>query len=99
MVIIEYLDKLPEEERLKIGKIITKMRIDYRELLETLFVFDVDDEIVAERIHSASDLMSIFRLYIQGEELDMIGESVFQSDDEPVIEILASLGIKDIGRD
>lgn len=93
MVEIKHLDNLDESERARIGKILVNMTDEYRELLEALFVFDVDDEIVAEKIHNASDLMSIFRLYMKGEDLESIGESIFHSDEEPIVEILGSLGI------
>lgn len=93
MVEVKHLDNLDESERARIGKILVNMTDEYRELLEILFVFDVDDEIVAEKIYNASDLMSIFRLYMKGEDLETIGESIFQTDEESIVEILGSLGI------
>lgn len=89
-----FLDEISEEKRREIGKIIVNMKLERQKLRNFLYVIDEDDSVIAERIDCASDFDNVFKMYIAGENIEYIAESVFQSDKKIIIQILDVLGIE-----
>ena len=81
-----------EDKRYEIGKDINAMKFKRQKIRDFLFVV-VDGEVIAERFEGASEIFDVIKLWISGDNVDYIGESVFQSDGEPIIKILSLFGI------
>lgn len=90
-----YLEDFDQIEREKIGQIIINMKTGYETLRNFLFLIDENEEAIAERIDGASELFDVFGMWIRGEDLSYIGESIFQDDEECIQKILAIVGIDD----
>lgn len=63
------------------------------------FLFTVTDrgtmnEHVVENFEGSQEILDVINGYIRGESADSIGESIFQSDGEPVKKILSLFGIQ-----
>ena len=90
-----FIDEVDQETRLKFGQLVSNMKNGYNLLREILFILDENGESVAERFEGSSELFDVFKMFIQGENTSAIGESIFQTDEEPVEKILSIVGISD----
>jgi hypothetical protein len=86
---MKFIDEEKDKQKLaEIGIKVEKIKQLQKEVLE----FFVDN---GEPVYDGTeDIISILNLYEKGENLDYIGELVFQSDAEPVIKMLNIFGIK-----
>lgn len=84
---MKYLD---EEDKEKLYELGTKI-LQAKKLKEEIAEFFVTNG--QANYHGVDELLSIVNLYIEGESLDYIGEQVFQSDGEPIREMLQSMNI------
>jgi hypothetical protein len=83
---------IEDEDTIKlhdIGKKIQQMRELNKELTE-FFIKDNNEPVYEE----SQDILDMIKLYAKGEDINYIGEAVFQSDGEPVEKLLDLFGIK-----
>ena len=94
----KFINKLPKEERLRIGKIVKDMANGYNELCTTLFVYDNkkdanEHSASGEKFQGSSELMDSFMAWIKGDDFESIGDDIFQTGSALVEEIFRSIGI------
>lgn len=88
---MKFIDDEDKEKLLVLGEKIQQMKRLNEELLE----FFIKDGL--PRYEGTQEILDIIKLYIRGENPDLIGESVFQTDGKPVIELLKKFGLVRIG--
>lgn len=93
-----YFEDINLNDRKKLGRKLIHIKTEYEGIRELFFLIDEDGEAVAERMVGASELFDVFNMWIRGDDLSLIGESIFQSDEEPIQKILAIVGINDSSR-
>lgn len=86
------IEDISKEKRDEIGKCVTDMKLMQQTIRDLLFVVE-NKEVIAERFEGASDIFDVIKLWINGNSIEYIGESVFQSDGEPITKILTIFGI------
>jgi hypothetical protein len=94
--IMKYLDKEDKEKLHELGaKILQAKKL--RQEITCFFITNTNntnnDEMSEAKYHGTDELLNIINLYIDGESLDYIGEQVFQSDGEPIRELLQLMNI------
>lgn len=82
---------IDQEEKRKLESIGLKI-MEAKRLRQQINEFFIKDENTPV-YESTQDILDVIKLYIRGETPDSIGESVFQSDGEPVIKLLELFGI------
>lgn len=85
---MKFIDQEEKDKLKPIGLKITEAK-KLKEQITEFFV--KDNEGVYE---STQDILDVISLYIKGESVDVIGETVFQTDGQPVIELLRLFGIE-----
>ena len=91
----KYIDDISIEEKAKLRNILINIKSLHEQLRETLFVIDDEGDAIEEKLRGADDLNSIFNLWIKGENLECIGEVIYQNDEEPVRKIFEAIGMTD----
>ena len=84
---MKFIDQEDRKKLYNIGLKIRQMKLLNEDILD---FFIKNDEPLYE---STQDILDVIKLYVKGENPDYIGESIFQSDGEPVIKILNLFGI------
>lgn len=90
---MKYIDEEDKEKLHEIGAKILQAKKLREEIVEFFVTNSKNIELSQENYYGTDQLLSIVNLYIEGESLDYIGEQVFQSDGEPVREMLRSMSI------
>lgn len=84
---MKFIDQEDSKKLHNIGSKIQQMKLLNQEIHD---FFIKSDEPLYE---STQDILDVIKLYIKGEDYDYIGESIFQSDGEPVMKLLNLFGI------
>ena len=90
---MKYIDKEDMEKLYELGAKILQAKKLRQEITEFFVTSTNNSELSQENYYGTDQLLSIVNLYIEGESLDYIGEQVFQSDGEPIREMLQSMNI------
>ena len=90
-----FIDEVDQDTLKEFGQLVLNMKTAHRALRNFLFVIDENGESVEEQFEGSSELFEVFKMFIEGNELSYIGESVFQDDEEPIKKILGIVGIID----
>ena len=86
---MKFIDQEDAKKLLSIGSKIQQMKLLNQEIGD---FFINNGEPLYE---STQDILDVIKLYVKGENPDYIGELVFQSEGEPVVQLLNLFGIID----
>ena len=79
---MKFIDQEDTKKLYNIGSKIQQMKLLNQDIHD---FFIKNDEPLYE---SAQDILDVIKLYVKGEDYDYIGDTVFQSDGEPVMKLL-----------
>lgn len=86
------LEDISEDKRYEIGMNINAIKLKLQKIREFLFVVEAG-EVIAERFEGASEIFDVIESWIRGDDIEYIGESIFQSDGKLITKILKLFGI------
>jgi hypothetical protein len=92
---MKYIDEEDKEKLHELGAKILQAKKLRQEITEFFVENSKNIELSEENYYGSDQLLSIVYLYIEGESLDYIGEQIFQSDGDPIREMLQSMNINE----
>lgn len=98
----KFLNELQEAERLRIGELVKGIAVNYRELLNTFYVYEDQNGVkvaIDRKIRSAEEIMDSFMAWTRGDSFEFIGDSIFQSGGAMAEEVFKTVGITEDNED